>query len=202
MRQGRHRRSLVARAVLAATVLLYAGVAAAGPTGEPEPALRSRLASAFSATGGFDDRYVAEVWLTDMAGRLARYAPKVMTETLQRIGFLRDVHAEAMRAKVSPELVMAVIQVESGFDRYAVSRAGAQGYMQIMPFWLGEIGHDGDNLFHTRTNLRMGCTILRFYLDKEHDSYVRALARYNGSYGKPDYPYLVLHALNQRWSPG
>ena len=75
------------------------------------------------------------------------------------------------------------------------------GYMQIMPFWLDEIGHNGDNLFDTRTNLRMGCTILRFYLDREHDNYVRALARYNGSTGKPDYPFLVLNALNHRWSP-
>jgi soluble lytic murein transglycosylase-like protein len=174
----------------------------AGPTGEPEPELRARLAQAIQAGDGFDDRYDAEVWLADMSSRMVRKLPKAMPDAAQRLEFLRLVHAEATRAKLSPELVLSVIDVESGFDRLAVSTAGAFGLMQIMPFWLTEIGHDGDNLFQTRTNLRMGCTILRYYLDREHDSYVRALARYNGSTGKPDYPYIVLRVLNNRWSPG
>ncbi len=173
----------------------------AGPTGEPEPELRARLAKAIQDGDGFDDRFDAEVWLADMSTRMQHFVPKAMPDAAKRLDFLRLVHAEAAKARLSPELVLAVINVESGFDRLAISRSGAFGYMQIMPFWLREIGQGGDNLFQTRTNLRMGCTILRFYLDKEHDSYRRALARYNGSYGRSDYPYLVLNFLNKRWSP-
>ena len=178
-----------------------AGSAWAGPTGEPEPELRSRLAAAMTAGDGFDDRFDAEVWLADMSGRMQRYVPKAMPDAARRLEFLRILHAEATRARVRPELAMAVINVESGFDRLAISRAGAFGYMQIMPFWLNEIGQNGDNLFQPRTNLRMGCTILRYYLDQEHNSYVKALARYNGSSGKPNYPYRVLRLYNKHWSP-
>jgi soluble lytic murein transglycosylase-like protein len=181
--------------------LLCLSAAHAGPTGEPEPELRQRLAAALQDGSGFDDRYDAEVWLADMSGRMQRYAPKAMPDAGQRLTFLGQVHAEASRAGISPELVLAVINVESGFDRLAISHSGAFGYMQIMPFWLNEIGQGGDNLFSPRTNLRMGCTILKFYLDKERGSYVRALARYNGSTGHPDYPYLVLSRLNKHWSP-
>jgi soluble lytic murein transglycosylase-like protein len=181
--------------------LLPAAPVQAGPTGEPEPELRSRLAQAIHDSDGFDDRYAAEVWLADMSSRMKRHLPKALPDPATRLEFLRLVHAESAKAKLSPELVLAVINVESGFDRLAISRSGAFGYMQIMPFWLDEIGQSGDNLFQARTNLRMGCTILRYYLDKEHDSYVRALARYNGSTGKPNYPYLVLNLLNRRWSP-
>jgi soluble lytic murein transglycosylase-like protein len=182
-------------------LLLGAWSVQAGPTGEPEPELRQRLAQAMTAADGFEDPYAAEVWLADMSTRMQRYAPKALTDPHQRLEFLRVLHAEATRAKISPELALAVIQIESGFDRLAISTAGAMGYMQIMPFWLQEIGQNGDNLFQARTNLRMGCTILRFYLDREKNSYVRALARYNGSSGKPEYPYLVLRVLNYRWSP-
>ncbi len=186
---------------LAAFLLLAGAAAHAGPTGEPEPELRQRLAQAMGAADGFEDRFAAEVWLTDMSARMQHYVPRKLPDAAQRLEFLRLVHAEAARAKISPELALAVIQIESGFDRLAVSQAGAFGYMQIMPFWLDEIGHNGDSLYDTKTNLRMGCTILKFYLDKEGNSYVRALARYNGSTGKPDYPYLVLNALNHRWTP-
>jgi soluble lytic murein transglycosylase-like protein len=187
--------------LLAAIASMAAAGAFAGPTGEPEPALRARLAQAFHQADGFDDRYTAEVWFTDMSERMSRFVPKALPDRRQRLDFLRLVHAEATRAKISPELVLAVINAESGFDRLAVSRSGAFGFMQIMPFWLEEIGQTGDNLFQPRTNLRMGCTILRFYLDRENESYVRALARYNGSTGRPDYPYLVLRLLNKRWFP-
>jgi soluble lytic murein transglycosylase-like protein len=132
---------------------------------------------------------------------MQHYVPKAFPDEAVRLEFLGTVHSEATQAKVSPELVLSVIQIESRFNRYAVSRSGARGYMQIMPFWLEEIGLPGDNLFHGRTNLRMGCTILRFYLTREKNNYVRALSRYNGSYGHPDYPWLVLNALNHRWSP-
>jgi soluble lytic murein transglycosylase-like protein len=190
-----------ARGLLTACCL-SGGAAVAGPTGEPEPELRARLAQAFHQADGFDDRYAAEVWFTDMSQRMRRFAPKALPDHVQRLDFLRQVHAEAARARVSPELVLAVINAESGFDRLAVSTAGAFGYMQIMPFWLEEIGQSGDNLFQTRTNLRMGCTILRYYLDSERNSYVRALERYNGSAGRPQYPYVVLRLLNKRWYPG
>lgn len=195
---GRIRRSagrLVVGAVLATMV---SGPALAGPTGEPDAALRARMAAALKAPDGFVDRYAAEVWLVDMSTRLKPFMP----DPTARIDFLTTLHQEAVRAKVPPELALAVIQIESRFDRFAISRSGAEGYMQIMPFWLDEIGAKGDNLFHARTNLRMGCTILRYYLDQTHDSWVKALARYNGSTGRADYPYKVLQALNTRWSPG
>ncbi len=182
----------------AALLVLASSAAHAGPTGEPSAALRSLMATALQAPDGFVDRYDAEVWLVDMSGRLKRFMP----DAAARISFLRMLHEEATRAKLSPELVLAVIQIESRFDRFAISRSGAEGYMQIMPFWIEEIGGKGDNLFHTRTNLRMGCNILRYYLDKTHDDWVKALARYNGSSGRVDYPYKVLRALNGRWSPG
>lgn len=180
--------------------LVLAAPAHAGPTGEPEPELRRLMAEAIEGADSFDDKYLAEVWLTEMSARIARHAPKAMPDLALRLAFLKRLHAEATRAKVSPELVLAVIDVESRFERFAISRTGALGYMQIMPFWIEEIGQKGDNLFHGETNLRMGCTILRYYLDREKGSYVRALARYNGSTGKPGYPYLVLQRLNQRWS--
>lgn len=189
------------RATICSLLILSAGAAHAGPTGEPEPELRALLAEAIKGADSFDDRFVADVWLTDMSARMARYVPKAIPDPLRRLEFLKRLHAEAARAKVSPELVMAVIDVESRFQRLAISSTGALGYMQIMPFWIEEIGKPGDNLFHGETNLRMGCTILRYYLDREKGSYVRGLARYNGSTGKPGYPYLVLDKLNRRWSP-
>ncbi len=173
-------------------------MAAAAPTAPPEPALRALLKRTIDAADSFEHRFDAEVWLVDMSTRLQRFVP----DERERLGLLRLVHAEARRAKLSPELVLALIEVESAFDRFAVSTAGAQGLMQIMPFWLDEIGHPDDNLFHAQTNLRMGCTILKFYLDKEQGNLVRALGRYNGSLGKLDYPSRVIRALNRRWYRG
>lgn len=188
------------RALVGAGLLFSAGLALAGPTGEPDPELRALMSDAIKDADSFDDPYLAQVWLTDMATRMHRYAPKAFPEPEPRLRFLKRVHAEATRAKLSPELVLAVIDVESRFERFAISKVGALGYMQIMPFWIEEIGQQGDNLFHGDTNLRMGCTILRYYLDRERGSYVRGLARYNGSTGRPDYPYLVLDKLERRWS--
>ncbi|MEQ1838231.1 MAG: transglycosylase SLT domain-containing protein, partial [Candidatus Nitrotoga sp.] len=105
--------------------------------------------------------------------------------------FLKMVHYEATRAGLDPRLVLGLIKVESGFKKYAVSRAGARGFMQVMPFWVGLIGTATDNLFHPNINLRYGCTILRHYLDVEKGNLYRALGRYNGSLGKPEYPNLV-----------
>jgi len=158
--------------------------------------LKKRLVEALTATEAFEDRYDAEVWLVDMSGRLNKMVP----DESERLEMLRLIHAEASRSRLPPELVLALIQVESRFDRFAISSAGAQGLMQIMPFWLKEIGRPDDNLFKATTNLRMGCTILRYYLDKEKGDMTRALARYNGSLGSHVYPNLVYKALRTRWA--
>lgn len=173
--------------------LLSGGVAVAEQT--PDPELREVLRSAASDTTSFTDRFHAEVWLTDMSRRLARQ----VENPEERIKLLTLVHLEAARVELPPELILAVIEVESNFDRYAVSVAGALGLMQIMPFWLNEIGRPNDNLLHTDTNLRYGCTILRFYLDKENGDLRRALGRYNGSLGKRKYPNKVIDKLSKKW---
>ena len=138
----------------------------------------------------FSDSYVAQVWLVDMSSRLSTRIP----DPQERFELLRLIHAEATNAGLPPELVISVIHIESLFDRYAISVAGARGMMQIMPFWKDEIGRDGDNLFNTATNLRYGCTILAHYLKRENNNLQRALARYNGSTGKTWYPEKVLMA--------
>lgn len=134
-------------------------------------------------------------WLINMSRRLEKYIP----DLLEREAFLRTVYYEATRAGLDPQLVLSVIQVESGFKKYAVSHAGARGYMQVMPFWVGVIGHQDHNLFHLRLNLRYGCTILRHYLDKEKGDYFRALGRYNGSLGAASYPQLVFSKWQSTW---
>ena len=116
--------------------------------------------------------------------------------------FLMMVRYESMRAGLDPHLVLAVIDIESKFRKYAVSRSGARGLMQVMPFWVKEIGEPGQNLFHERTNLRYGCTILRHYLDRERGNIANALGRYNGSLGQAEYPNLVFRALRDRWQLG
>ena len=116
--------------------------------------------------------------------------------------FLALVRYESMRAGLDPHLVLAVIDVESRFRRYAVSKAGARGLMQVMPFWVKQIGEPAHNLFHERTNLRYGCTILRYYLDREHGNLSNALGRYNGTLGQADYPRRVLKSLKERWELG
>ena len=136
----------------------------------------------------------------DMSGRLLRY--RNMKDENVRLDFLRLVHQEARRADLQPELVLSVIQIESAFDRFALSYVGAQGYMQVMPFWKDEIGRPEDNLMDTATNLRYGCTILRHYLDREKGNISRALARYNGSLGKIKYPEKVLMAWDKHWFVG
>lgn len=135
-------------------------------------------------------------WLTEMSARLAKRMP----DRDARLDFLGTVHYEAKRAGLDPQMVLGLIQVESGFKKYAVSSAGARGYMQVMPFWKKLIGSDDANLFHLRTNLRFGCTILRHYLDIEKGDLYRALGRYNGSLGKPEYPNLVRGAWERHWA--
>lgn len=177
---------------------LWAAGAGAQPIApDPDPELRAALSEAVAASDSFGDRFDAEVWLLDMSGRLQRFMP----DDAERLEFLRLVHAESRRANLSPELVLSLIEVESLFDRFAISSAGALGFMQVMPFWLKELGRPDDNLFNPQTNLRYGCTILRHYLDRERDDLIPALARYNGSYGKTWYSERVLKAFDRRWTP-
>jgi soluble lytic murein transglycosylase-like protein len=161
----------------------------------PDPELREALRTAANESKSFLDRFDAEVWLTDMSSRLARQ----VKDPDERIEILTLVHLEASWVELPPELILAVIEVESNFDPYAISVAGAIGLMQIMPFWLAEIGRPDDNLLHIDTNLRYGCTILRFYYDKEKGDLRRALGRYNGSLGKRKYPNKVIDKLSKKW---
>jgi len=144
----------------------------------------------------FATQYEADSWLSKMSRRLAKRVP----DADERIDLLKTVHYEATRAGLDPELVLGLIEVESGFKKYAVSSVGARGYMQVMPFWVNEIGSSEQNLFHLRINLRYGCTILRHYLDIEKGDLFRALGRYNGSLGKPEYPNLVRAAWHNHWA--
>ncbi|MDX1444472.1 MAG: lytic transglycosylase domain-containing protein [Gammaproteobacteria bacterium] len=178
-------------------VMLLAGLsmpALAGPQ-DRDPELGRLLKSAIENSDSFEDRFDAEVWMTDMSHRLHKY----VKDHKERLTILRLVHREATRAGLPPELVLAVIEVESAFDRFAISYAGAQGLMQVMPFWLDEIGHPEDNLFDMETNVRMGVIILKYYIDMENGDYRKGLARYNGSTGRRQYPDKVFSALSERW---
>lgn len=137
-----------------------------------------------------------QAWMAEMSKRLKRRIP----DEAYREDLLRTVHYEATRAGLDPQMVLGLIQVESGFNKYAVSSVGARGFMQVMPFWVRSIGAKDQNLFHLRINLRYGCTILRHYLDIEHGDLYRALGRYNGSLGQPQYPNMVLGAWRKNWS--
>lgn len=144
----------------------------------------------------FANELEGRLWLRDMSDRLKTRMP----DKDLREDFLRTVYYEATRAGLDPQLVLGLIQVESGFKKYAVSMVGARGYMQVMPFWVRSIGSPDHNLFHLRLNLRYGCTILRHYLDMEKGDLYRALGRYNGSLGQPEYPNLVVGAWRRNWS--
>lgn len=183
--------ALAAALVLA---LLSLSVPASTPQ-PPDPELRKLLIKAVTTTSSFEDQFHGEVWLMDMSTRLQRK----VKDPKERLEILKAVHVEATKVDLPPELVLALIDVESNFDRFAISVAGARGLMQVMPFWLDEIGRPDDDLFEIHTNLRFGCTILRYYYDREKGDYQRALARYNGSLGKVWYPNRVFSALNKRW---
>jgi soluble lytic murein transglycosylase-like protein len=166
-----------------------------GQAQEVDSELRDLLKRTINSADSFRDRFEAEVWLVDMSHRLKRFVP----DDKKRLKLLKAVHREATRANLKPELVLSVIQIESHFRQYALSYVGAQGLMQVMPFWKNEIGRPDDNLMNLDTNLLYGCTILRHYLDKENEDFIRALARYNGSLGKTKYPEKVLLAWEKRW---
>jgi soluble lytic murein transglycosylase-like protein len=157
--------------------------------------LAASIADAPTSRHAFSNSIEAVNWLTKMEPRLEKRIPDLRT----RLDLLRTVHYEASRAGLDPQLVLAIINVESNFRKFAVSSAGARGYMQVMPFWVGLIGRKGENLFNLRTNLRYGCVILRHYLDTEKGDLSRALGRYNGSLGKMEYPNRVLHTMHASW---
>lgn len=160
-----------------------------------DPELRALLKQTVSQSTSFQDRFDAEVWLMDMSTRLSRY----VKDPNERLTLLRLIHQEAHKAKLKPEIVLAVIHAESGFDRFAISSVGAQGLMQVMPFWKEELGRPEDNLTDNATNLRYGCTILSYYLKRENSNLSRALARYNGSLGQHRYPAKVIGFWHDYW---
>jgi soluble lytic murein transglycosylase-like protein len=190
------------RGLLVAIVFIWPCVAAAGAQRyEPlaasvQAALQAAVADRASPEPRFPSIEEKIAWLSEMSYRLRNRMP----DRTGRLQFLKAVHYEATRAGLEPQMVLGLIQVESGFRKYAVSSAGARGYMQVMPFWVGLIGKPGNNLFHMRTNLRYGCTILRHYMDIEKGDIYRALGRYNGSLGEPAYPKTVRSAWERQWN--
>ena len=159
--------------------------------------VRASLARAVNERSSVDEKDLdTRTWVRAMTSRIQDRFPD--EDGARR--FLAMVRYEAVRVGLDPHLVLAVIDIESKFRKYAVSRAGARGLMQVMPFWVAEIGEPSHNLFHERTNLRYGCTILRHYLDRESGNVANALGRYNGSLGQAAYPNRVLKALREQWS--
>ncbi|MBN8453067.1 lytic transglycosylase domain-containing protein [Accumulibacter sp.] len=190
-------RSLIALAALLLPLAVQAGAQKYEPLSASVRAALSRTVSDRAPPrSSFTDSTEAIGWLSEMSQRLEKRIP----DRDARLDFLRAVHYEATRAGLDPQLVLGLIQVESGFKKYAVSTAGARGFMQVMPFWVRLVGGSEDNLFHLRTNLRYGCTILRHYLDIERGDLYRALGRYNGSLGQPQYPNMVRAAWQNHWS--
>jgi len=174
----------------------YAGSQIEEPLSNSVKALMQRSVSDRAApTLTFATKEEGQAWLNEMSQRLQKRMP----DQQYREDFLRTVHYEASRAGLDPQMVLGLIQVESGFKKYAVSSVGARGFMQVMPFWVRSIGANDHNLFLLRTNLRYGCTILRHYVDIERGDLYRALGRYNGSLGKPEYPNLILGAWRKNW---
>lgn len=193
--------------ILIAMPLLAAALSFSGPVqagAQKEEALSASVRAVLQRAvsdqaapkSAFATQQEADAWLGEMSQRLAKRLP----DREYREDFLTTVYYEATRAGLDPHMVLALIEVESGFRKYAVSNVGARGYMQVMPFWTKSIGTDDHDLFHLRTNLRYGCTILRYYLDIEKGNLYRALGRYNGSLGKPEYPNMVKAVWHKHWT--
>src|SRR5579884_3120617 len=175
------------------------GSARARADQQRDPGLRDVVARAINQAQCFPDRFDSAVWYRLMEPRLRRRVP----DPRERVEILKDVYCETHRpgeTRLPPGLVMAMIDVESGFERWAVSSAGAVGLMQVMPFWPEQLGMQRYELTHVGPNVRMGCAILRFYLREEHHNYARALARYNGSAGRRDYSDAVLERWGEHWT--
>lgn len=192
----------VGKFALAASLTLGAAnmVQAGGQKYEPmSAAARAHLSKALADVAVTEVSVLrapqAQAWLAEMSRRLTKRIP----DEEFRMEFLQTLYYEATRAGLDPELMLGLIQVESGFKKYAVSPVGARGFTQVMPFWLKVIGTEEHNLFHLRTNLRYGALILRHYIDIEKGDLYRALGRYNGSLGRPEYPTLVVGAWKRNW---
>jgi soluble lytic murein transglycosylase-like protein len=187
--------------VLVAALALAPLAARAGAQAEEQlaPSVVAGLSKAIAdapVPADYANRADLQMWLAEMSRRIAHKLP----DERERRELLATVHYEATRAGLDPQLLLGVMYHESGFKKYAVSVAGARGYMQVMPFWVRLIGSDDQNLFNLRTNLRYGAVILRHYLDIESGDYYRALGRYNGSLGRPEYPTAVMAALNRHFA--
>lgn len=192
-RRGR-RSAFAARAVACAAFVAFAAARAQSPRAPSLVDLLHRIAGAEEC---YPDAFSAEVWHESMEPRLRPYVPSYA----QRIKILDDVYCEAKRdprLPLPPGLVLALIAVESRFDQYAVSKVGAVGMMQVMPFWPQRLGVP-NRLVRVGANVRIGCQILRHYLREEHHDWIRALERYNGSDGHIGYPALVLSNWQRGW---
>ncbi len=190
-------RRLIAALMLCGASAAFAGAQKYEPlAASVQAALHKAVSDSRPMVSSFKNPLEAADWLGEMSRRLSKRIP----DREYRLDLLRSVHYEATRAGLDPQLILGLMQVESGFRKYAVSSVGARGYMQVMPFWVKLIGRPDDNLFDLRTSLRYGCTILRHYLDIEKGDLYRALGRYNGSLGKPEYPNMVRAAWQNNWS--
>ncbi len=184
--------------LLAGSVFLFASQTYAGAQAEEAlaPSVIAGLQRSLSdrpVPGDYVGRPEVQAWIAAISPKLAKRLP----DERERRELLATVHYEGIRAGLDPQLLLGLIHHESGFKKYAISVAGARGYMQIMPFWVKLIGSEEQNLFHLRTNLRYGCVILRHYLDIENGDLFRALGRYNGSLGRAEYPNAVAAAMKR-----
>ncbi len=177
----------IRRVIIPALLLSFCSYSASQSRDEISPLMRKALKQSIAQSSSFADRFEAEVWLIDMSGRIAN----LVDNKLERIEILKAVHAQATINQLPTDVVLGLIETESHFNRFALSSAGAQGLMQIMPFWKLEIGRPMDNLIDIETNIRYGCTILKSYLTIEKGDMSKALARYNGSRGRTIYPNKV-----------
>jgi soluble lytic murein transglycosylase-like protein len=187
----------LARAVSIALALIFAWAGPALADQQRDPELKALLQKIIGSSDCFADKYESEVWYKSMEPRLAKFVP---THD-ERVEILDHVYCEAKRdptLQIPPDLVLALMEVESRFDRWAVSPAGAVGLMQVMPFWPRELGVQ-NQLVKVAPNIRMGCEILRYYLRAEHRNWSLALARYNGSVGRNTYPALVMQRWERSW---
>src|SRR5271169_4487740 len=184
-------------AAFAALTLSLAWALSARADEQREPELKALLQRIIGSADCFADRYESEVWYKSMEPRLAQFVPTHEA----RVEILDHVYCEAKRdptVPLPPDLVLALIEVESRFDRWAVSPAGAVGLMQVMPFWPRQLGVQ-NQLVKIAPNIRIGCEILRYYLRVEHHNWSAALARYNGSVGRKTYPALVMQRWERVW---
>jgi soluble lytic murein transglycosylase-like protein len=198
MESRRHLGPLVLALLAALSMVPQALAAAPAVPAQSDPELREVVQQAIVQAQCFADKYDSAVWYTLMEPKLRRY----VKDDKERLEILQTVYCETHRTGASvlpPGLVMAVLDVESGFDRWAVSSAGAVGLMQVMPFWPEQLGMRRYELTRIAANLHMGCAILRFYLDSEHRDVRRALERYNGSIGRRDYPDRVIVRWTTYW---